>query len=83
MEYNYAAQRQRILQSLRSRFGDTEMIDLTQAAHLYGYKDIRKGKKQLQDIPAYEFGDRKVKYALTDIASDLAKRARLPGGEPL
>lgn len=56
------------------------MIDLTQAAHLYGYKDLNKAKRQLGDLPAYRFGKRKVRYALTDIASDLARRARPPQG---
>ena len=77
-DYTYQETRQRLLQSLRSRFGDTEMIDQTQAAHLYGYKDVGKAKAQLAQLPAYEFGRQKVRYALTDIASDLARRARYP-----
>lgn len=77
--YEYAAIRQRMLSMLRSRFEGREMITQVEAAQVYGYADSYKAEKAvLCNLPAYRMKGRNKRYAITDIASDLASRAEIP-----
>lgn len=77
--YEYAAIRQRLLSTLRSKFDGREMVTQVEAAQIYGYKDAYKAEKAvLHNIPHYRMGGRTKRYALVDIASDIARRAEVP-----
>lgn len=72
----YAKCRQQFLNDLRARFDGKEMICKKEAAMIYGYVEARDADHILSQIPHYNLG-KKVKYAIGDIASDLAHRQNI------
>ena len=77
----YQELRQKWVQTLRSRFDGREMLNMTEVAQVYGYRDANKAKAEVAHLPAYHCGahGKRRKYAIGDIAGDLAQRAQIPG----
>lgn len=80
MAATYQELKQEWLRRLLSRFKDHELLDLAEVAKVYGYEDPGKAKREVSGLPTYPVGPqkRKPKYAVKDIAADLARRARIP-----
>lgn len=81
MAQTYKELKQEWTRVLLSRFGGHELLNMTEVAKVYGYEDTTKAKAEVETLPAYPVGAKKCKckYAVKDIAADLARRVREPG----
>ena len=82
MTQTYKELKQEWTRVLLSRFDGHELLNLAEVARVYGYRDPQKVCAEIASIPAYPVGEKKTKckYAVKDIAADLARRARMPEG---